>query len=51
MKTYNCTISERGHEDFISTFQIKAKNLKEAYTYARHQKTKYHQTVECRLSR
>lgn len=51
MKTYNCTISQKGREDYISTFQINANNLKEARSYAKNQKTNYFQKVEVRLSK
>jgi hypothetical protein len=51
MKTYNCTISEKGIQNFVSAFQIKANNLKEAKSFARMQKTNYRQKVEVRLSK
>lgn len=51
MKTYNCSISEKGRQDFVSVFQVKATNLKEAKSFARMQKTNYRQIVEVRLSK
>ena len=51
MKKYNCTISERGLNDFVSVFQVKANNLSEAKSFARMQKTKYFQTISVRLAR
>jgi hypothetical protein len=51
MKTYNCTISEKNTEDFISVFQVKANSLKEAKDFARMQKTSFRQKVEVRLSK
>lgn len=51
MKTYNCTISEKNHNDFISVFQVQANNLKEAMSYAKMQKTKFRQKVEVRLNK
>ena len=51
MKTYNCTISERGLNDFVSVFQVKADNRKEAISFAKMQKTKFRQVVEVRLSK
>jgi len=51
MKTYNCSISEKGKEDFVSVFQVQANNLKEAKSFARMQKTNYRQTINIRLSK
>lgn len=51
MKKYDCTISEKGLNDFVSAFQVQANNLKEAKSYARMQKTKYFQTVSVRLAK
>ena len=51
MKNYNCSISEKGREDYVSVFQIKANNLKEAKGFARMQKTNHFQKVEVRLSK
>lgn len=51
MKKYNCTISEKNHNNFISVFQVQANNLKEAKSYARMQKTKYFQTISVRLAK
>lgn len=51
MRTYNCTISEKGREDFVSCFQVKANNLKEAKSFAKMQKTSYFQRVEARLKK
>ena len=49
MRTYNCTISENGQEDYISCFKVKANNLKQAKSYAKIQKTSYFQIVDVRL--
>ena len=51
MKTYNCSISEKGRENFVSVFQVKANNLKEAKKLAGMQKTNYHQKVDVKLSK
>lgn len=51
MKKYNCTISEKNHNDFISVFQVQANNLKEAKSFARMQKTKYFQTISVHLTK
>mgnify|MGYP000924527295 CR=1 FL=1 len=51
MKNYNCSISEKGREDFISVFQVKANNLKEAKAFARMQKTSHFQKVDVKLSK
>lgn len=45
MRIYECTISQKGMNDFISVFQIGANNLKEAKSYAKMQKTNYFQIV------
>ena len=51
MKTYNCSISEKGREDFASVFHIMANSLKEAKSFARMQKTSYRQKLEVKLSK
>lgn len=51
MKTYNCTISENGREDFVICFKVKANTLKEAKSYAKMQKTAYFQSVSVRLAK
>lgn len=51
MKTYVCTISEKNHNDFISVFQVKAENLREAKSCAHMQKTSYFQQVNVKLNK
>ena len=51
MKNYDCTISQKNLNDFVSVFQVKADNLKQAKDFARMHKTNYFQKVEVRLSK
>ena len=51
MKTYNCTIEQNGLNEFVSTFQIRANNLKEAKSFAKMQKTNYFQRVNVKLAK
>lgn len=51
MKTYNCSISEKGTQDFVSVFEIKATTLKEAKSFASMQKTKFRQQVDVKLKK
>ena len=49
MKKYNCTISEKDREDFVSVFEVTANNKKEALSFAKMQKTKRGQKIELSL--
>lgn len=51
MKTYTCTISQKGLNDFVTCFEVTANNLKEAKSFARMQKTNYFQTVSVKIKK
>ena len=51
MKKYSCSISQKGLQDFVSIFEIEAKNIKEAKSFAKMQKTNYFQSITIKLKK